>query len=416
AAAVTHGASRNDALLTTAGELRRRLADAIRHGLLDAVPTDDLDAISRGLRSLGGPDVDAAQLIGRLESAVGSDRVDAERLDALVAAAKEAADLQHTCERLARRPVPPPAILAAETLAWGATFPRNPFAGPTIFEPGPRAVRIAEGIAEGAVREAARRAAVLRRGEAVLKNPLAETAPVPAWPDLTDEERAAAEPLLLFLDDDAYARMSLADRDALLAAPRPVILIVLAEHPSDAGAAIPVLARRDLFVAQSTVAHPEHLTAAMTAALAGGKPALLRVLAPSPAALAIRPDEILTHSHTTVGRRAFLLFVRQPGRLPELAGNPDETSEGAEPADLGRWETLRELAGLAGAGIDRAYERGRDLERDAARGEWEGRVTAAEQRARQELERKLTERLMQLSADDLAAAADSVAPPPEGSR
>jgi pyruvate/2-oxoacid:ferredoxin oxidoreductase alpha subunit/ferredoxin len=405
AAASAHAAARNDALLSAADDVRGQLGDAIRHGLLDAVPTDDLDALSSGLRALGGPDVDVAELLGRLESAVGSDRVDRERMEAMVAAAKEAANLHHACERAARRPVPPPTVLAAETLAWAATFPSNPFAGPVVFEPGPRSVRLAGGIVEGSVREAARRAGVLRRGRTVLKNALAAPEPAPAWVDLTEEERAAAEPLLLVLDDPAYARMSLSERDALLASPRPVVLFVLAENPGDAGAAIPVLARRDLFVAQSTVAHPEHLTAALTAALARGRPALIRVLAPAPSALGIAPDRMLEHAREAVARRAFLLFVREPGRLPELAGNPEETAAGVDSADLDRWVTLRELAGLAGAGVERAYERGRDLERSAARGEWEGRVGAAEQRARQELERKLTERLIRLSADDLAAAA-----------
>jgi pyruvate-ferredoxin/flavodoxin oxidoreductase len=418
AAAVGHAAARNAALLAAAGDLRRQLADAIRHGLLDAVPTDDLDALAQGMRALGGPDVDVARLIARLEDAVGSERVDRERLEAMVAAAKDAADLEHACERAARQPAPPPAVLAAETLAWAATFPRNPFAGPVAFEPGPRAVRLAEGIAEGAVREAARRAGVLRRARAVLKNPLAPAEPVPAWPELTGEERAAAEPVLLVVDDPAYARMSLAERDALLASPRPLVILVLAERTADAGAVVPVLARKDLFVAQSTVGHPEHLTAALTAALAGGKPALIRVLAPGPSAIGIAPSETATHARAAVARRAFLLFVREPGRLPELHGNPDEASPGAEPADLVRWETLRELAGLAGPGVERAFERGRDRERDAARGEWEGRVTAADQRARQELERTLTERLMRLAAGDLAAtpvagspAGDAIAPP-----
>ncbi|MCB9876323.1 MAG: hypothetical protein H6835_01875 [Planctomycetes bacterium] len=95
----------------------------------------------------------------------------------------------------------------------------------------------------------------------------------------------------------------------------------------DADAALLALAQRGAFVAQSSVAHRDHLTDAALRASAHAGPALLHVLAPSPRAWDVAADAAVRVAAQAVAARAFLLFVydpSQPGAFGEklpLHGN-----------------------------------------------------------------------------------------------
>jgi len=402
AAAVAHVVPRRAALLTDLDELRAKLAEEIRHGLLDAVPTNDLDAIAGGLRALGGADVDVADLVKRLEEACDSPRVDAEVLAALVNAAKEVANLRDACARTGSPPVPPPLVLAGESLEGMVTFPHNPFAGPVVVAGERQAAPLALGLARGVGRDTASGAGVVRRARATLAQPRAPVErSAPAWDELEDAERVAAPPVILALTDVAWGRQELAAVDALLGASQPIVVVVLSDAPPRPSPALAALARPDVFVLQSSIAFPDHLVEGLAGALAGGRPAFVHVLAPSPAARAVAPERLLELARLPVEERAFPLLRRDPrdgsARLT-LDGNPETATGESRPADLAVWGVLNELAGVAGPVVERAREEGRAAERDGARSEWEPRVDAAARREREELARRLTSRLIALSA------------------
>jgi hypothetical protein len=365
--------------------------------MLDAVPTDDLDAIAKGLRVLGGPDVDVADLVKRLEDACDSDRVDAERLAALVEAAKNVANLRDALAGTGTPPAPPPLVLAGGSFEGVVTFPDNPFAGPVVVAAGGQAARVALGIAHGATREVAAGAGVLRRARATLKQPLApQPAEVPAWSELDESERAGASPVLLALDAATWGRQELAAVDALLGSSRLVVVVVVSEAPLRPSPALAVLARRDVFTLQTSVAFPDHFATGLAEAFAHPRPAVVHVLAPSPVLAGSEPDQLVALARRPVEERAFPLF-RWDGERLHLDGNPESPGGVILPADLAVWDTLTELAGIGGPVVEHAREEGRVAERDAARDQWEPRVEAAVRGERVEMERRLTGRLMELA-------------------
>jgi pyruvate-ferredoxin/flavodoxin oxidoreductase len=402
AATVSHLAPRLAAFMGELDELRAKFAEEIRSGMLDAIPTNDLDAIAQGLRVLGGPDVDVAELIKRVEDACDSDRIDAERLSALVDAAKDVANLRDACARTASPPVPPPLVLAGESLEWAATFPDNPFAGPVVVDAGRSAARVALGLSEGTMRDVARGAGVARRARAALAQPLALAATEPpSWSELEDAERAWAPPVTLVLDAATWGRQELSAVEALLGSSRPVVVVVLSDRPVRPSPALHALARRDVFTLQSSIAFPDHLVSGLADALSRVGPALVHVLAPSPSAAGVGTEQLIERARQPVEARAFPLFRYEPregsiGRL-SLDDNPEILTTEARSEDLAAWETLTELAGIGGPGVEHAREEGRTAERDAARREWEPRIDDAAREAREEMEQRLTSQLMTLS-------------------
>jgi pyruvate-ferredoxin/flavodoxin oxidoreductase len=293
-------------------------------------------------------------------------------------------------------------VLAGESLEWAATFPDNPFAGPVVVDAGRSAARVALGLSEGTMRDVARGAGVARRARAALAQPLALAATEPpSWSELEDAERAWAPPVTLVLDAATWGRQELSAVEALLGSSRPVVVVVLSDRPVRPSPALHALARRDVFTLQSSIAFPDHLVSGLADALSRVGPALVHVLAPSPSAAGVGTEQLIERARQPVEARAFPLFRYEPregsiGRL-SLDGNPEILTNEARSEDLAAWETLTELAGIGGPGVEHAREEGRTAERDAARREWEPRIDAAAREAREEMEQRLTSQLMTLS-------------------
>lgn len=383
-AAAFHLAPRRRELLERIDGAAEELAAAIQGGLSRALPGRDLEALSRGLAGMDRPEAELADLTSRIETAFESDRVDVPRLRHLVDAARELADLRW---RLVAGPVGGGRSLLSvvagpgPAAAWCGAFPSAPFAVPVTVATAGDAAALARGVVAGQVEQAVEGVRALRRARLELEadsrfgsGPAAEARVEEAlaridqvgWRDLDADERRQVPPVFLVASEDALLESSLPGLLSLLAEDLPVKVLLLAEAHLGTG---PGLAR-DLsetlsadavnpatgggrpsgglgldagllaagagwflpgsaFVAQSSLAHGDHLEGAVAAALAHDGPALVRVHAPSPGRHGFAPGATVERARQAVRSRVFPLFVSRPAgaghgvRLLDLSGNPD---------------------------------------------------------------------------------------------
>ncbi len=340
-------------------ELRDGIGALIRGLLTDALPADDLDALSRGLESAGGQ-ADLGDLLGvgmgAAENAVDA-AVDAPRLRRLVNLAKNLGDLawrlaegRQGMGRAATGLVLAPGALSG----WAAGFPHSPFSVPVAVDGSGDAAQLAAGLAGGWLRHATADLALMRKARLELEQP-EDAARLSAqldgldWHGLDPEERALCPSLLLVGDAGLLAGPGLAQLHWLLNGDLPVKLLALADL--DLGLAAPArqdgplilsapdaladlgllaLSRRNAFVAQSSPGAAEHLMQTLQQALEFPGPALLHLHAPSPARHGFATDCSLERAATAVATRTFPLFRYDPQR-PGAFGSRFDLDANPEP-------------------------------------------------------------------------------------
>jgi hypothetical protein len=445
-----HRAPEAEALIAGLDGLREELAEAIHGGLARALPDRDLEALSQGLGALERPDADLAELTRRVEGALqpseaasGDERVDVAdlrlRLGGPDSAGGAGAGLPDTAIGLGL-------VLGPRVAAWGASFPYDAFAVPVTAASTGDAVALARGLAEGRVREAVAAARVTRRArlELAAKGP-AERAKADSaiealaglsWEDLTPEERRVCGPLVLVASEAELAG-ELGELTALLAGDRPLAVLALTVETSEEAAASPLETSLSAWaisgalpgatLAQGSVGHPDPLDGSVAAALAGGGPALLRVLAPSPATGGFPAAETVERARAAVASRRFPLVLRpaagedgEPAVL-DLLGNPTaEPTEASEPEAVpALWSALERAASaseaFAAAAAARAEEgRIEHLEeehrREVAelRAGYEARIQQLELGGRIEMARQVRERLLALARRQVPPAPEAV--------
>jgi pyruvate-ferredoxin/flavodoxin oxidoreductase len=178
------------------------------------------------------------------------------------------------------------------------------------------------------------------------------------WQDLREEELEICPPLVLIGSDDMLAGQGLSQLIWLLNSGLPVKVLVLSSMDlglSDAATNNPrgslgllALAQRNAFVAQTSVADPDHLGESMLQALGHDGPALIQVYAPSPGRHGYASEQTLAQAQLAFASRVLPLFRYDPradgvfGSRITLGGNPASRdalppAEGAEclltPAD-----------------------------------------------------------------------------------
>jgi pyruvate/2-oxoacid:ferredoxin oxidoreductase alpha subunit/ferredoxin len=359
--------------------VRQELAAAIHGALEGALPDGDLDVLAQGLDAVGRPEADLAEvaalarLAGQVEEALGSPQVDVARLRRLVSTARELADFVGEWESSAATPFTV-MVAAGDTAAWSGGFPFNAFAPAVTFASGSGRGRggdlagLARGLLTGQMARTLEGVGALHRARRLLAQPetgaarqrgdrqRGEEAPESlSWSALTEEERCLCPPLVVVAGEDS---LSAGDREglwSLLAEDLPVKVLWLADLGLGLGPGLnstPSGSRRRSFdparlvlgppgavVAQTSIAHPEHLAASVAAAFRRPGPALLRMHAPRPGRHGFPLDATLRRAREAVASRTFPLFRRDsppgsafldpPGAftLQEEAG---ETPAGAE--------------------------------------------------------------------------------------
>ena len=162
------------------------------------------------------------------------------------------------------------------------------------------------------------------------------------WHDLAPEELELCPPLILIGSDEMLAARGLSQLVWLLNSKLPVKVLVLSSlemglveasvNDSRAGIGLLALAQRNAYVAQTSLAEPDHFGASVMQALAYDGPALVQVYAPSPSRDGYAIDGLVEQSHRAVAARTLPLFCYDPraegvfGSRISLEGNPQRDS------------------------------------------------------------------------------------------
>lgn len=336
-------------------ETRQRIKDQIRDTLTQALPTEDLDALSAGLDKIEGGHVAVGELTGKVDAAIESDSVNAIQLRRLINIANDLTELlwrlnegEHGLGR-SRFAL---AVAPGSVATWAGAFPHNPFQVPVSLDMTGDTAQMAAGLLKGQLREATEAQVLLRRANLELNQPTgieqqrAEMERLD-WCDLTEEEQQLCPPLILLGNDESLAGRGFAQTAWLLNSELPVKVLVLSDlglglddrgiqdaalaaskdPKSDLG--LLALAQRGAYVAQTSIAAPSHLRQSVREAMKYNGPALIHAHVPSPERHGFATDRALQQAELALNSRAFPLFRYHPegegvfGSRISLEGNPE---------------------------------------------------------------------------------------------
>ena len=334
-------------------EAHDQISALIRNLLTDALPADDLDALSQGLASLGPGPADLGALLGQAEASAVS-TLDSTRLQRLVRLARDLGTLawQLAEGRSGHGRARTALVLGLNDPAqWGIQFPDNPWGGPTTLDRTGDAPLLAAGILDGQLRHTITDLALLRQARLEQDHPEQAAHRGPelarlAWQDLGPDDQARAPLLLLVGDAGLLAGRALGQLQRLLSSGLPIKILVLADL--DLGLATPTgldlpaaprpdseielgllaLTQRRVFIAQSALGAPAHLLQTLDQLLTVPGPALLHLHAPSPSRHGFPTDRTQQRAQAAVACGLWPLFRYDPtrpgvfGSRLDLDGNP----------------------------------------------------------------------------------------------
>jgi pyruvate-ferredoxin/flavodoxin oxidoreductase len=339
-------AQRFAAALDEAGDTLRSL---VHDTLSVALPDADLDAIAEQLESTSSPRIDLGTLAEGVPGEAGDRSIDTRylrrliRLSNRVDAARH--QLIHGPHGLGRARYG--LTIAGGTAAWAGSFPGNPFQAPAVIEMNGAAPQLTAGLIEGHLDETTELVRLLRLARLETDKPdgldwKREAVKALRWQDLDDDELELCPPMILLGSDDMLAARGLSQLIWLLNSRLPVKVLLLssldlglvgaATTDTRAGVALLSLAQRNAYVAQTSLADPEHFGACAAEALAHDGPALLQVYAPSPSRDGYAADELMVQARLAVAGRVLPLFRYDPsaegvfGSRIRLDGNPSPDS------------------------------------------------------------------------------------------
>ena len=346
-------APRFEAFLEEIHATRGKITGLLRDILADALPADDLDALSRGLDNINTRHADMSTLLGEAEQAIGS-ALDAARLRRLVDLARALGDLAWRVssgrQGMGRARVSL-VLSPGSKVSWASSFPHNPFSVPVTLDPSGDGAQLAAGLLEGQLRQATQGFVLMRKARVELQRP-ADAArawsdlEALTWRDLDDAERALCPSLLLVGDSSLLSGAGLGQVSRILGNDLPVKMLLLTDldlgSGKPAGLQAPLaavddvsvdlgllaIARRDACIAQTAISASAHFAASIHSAFTFQGPALLHVHAPSPARHGFAPDQTLHRAQAAVDARVFPLFRYDPeaegvfGSRISLDGNP----------------------------------------------------------------------------------------------
>ncbi|UCF68348.1 MAG: 4Fe-4S binding protein, partial [Acidobacteriota bacterium] len=435
--------------------ISKRLREAIRESLAEATSAEDLGRLADALSSLGGRHATGGELLERMHELGEESRIDTERVEALVEAARDIEQLAWQLGRgrsgagRARFGL----VIAGEMAgAWATRYPRNPFVVPLTVDLAGDGADLALGLAQGLVAERVADVRIARRADLLLENPpglVARQREIDqlGWDDLTPDERALCLPVFVFAGADALEGAGLAGLSRLLTSKLPVKVLLLDERDllkERAEPALVALAHRTAFVLSSSIAHHEHLFSGIVAALSFDGPALIHLHAPSPSRDGFATEATVARAREAVAARVHPLLRYDPsekgvfGLRLSLEGNPSPDDAwvrdphgnaltpgiwargetryqglSLEPADTRCaeiWAMLRELAGITTPFTEHVEKRAREDvagEIAAMRADHERQLQEmADEKLRQQAG-KLRDRLLQLAGYKPGASAES---------
>ncbi len=326
------------------GETKTRIDAMIRNHLADSLSTDDFDLLAA---ALDGADNGEFDIGGLVKSAGGG--IDTGTLQRLTEVARELHDRyrrysqgEYGLSRYGYGLV----LASGSVCSWAAAFPDNPFQTAVTVDMTGDAGQLSAGLVREQVLQTVRTIAVLARADILLgdsRDAIARN----SWENLSDEQRRLCAPLLLVGCEKELGGRGLAQIVWLLNSRMPVKVLMLSEldlgldnrgvkaTPLDnlndprSDLALLALAQRSAYVAQSSIADPDHFFQSVSEALHYAGPALIRVYAPSPGRHGLAPDRTLAQAALAVESRVMPLFRYHPeaegvfGSCLDLEGNGD---------------------------------------------------------------------------------------------
>ncbi|MCK5522869.1 MAG: 4Fe-4S binding protein [Thiomargarita sp.] len=334
-------------------EVLDKLKATIRNTLANALPTDDLDVLAKGLDTIRPSQTLLAAITEQVEEAAEQDFIDTFMLRRLVKTTQALGELHWQLSKgghglgRARFSL---AIAPGTITGWAGSWPDNPFQVPVTVDMLGDTAQLAGGLLEGQLREATEGVALLRQARFELEKPEEAARATPEllnWRDLSKEEQQICPPLLLLGNDDVLEGKGFSGLTRLLSEDLPLKIMVLADLDLNLGTAnvagtemavasnskinlgLLALSQQNAYIAQTSISETTHFLDSVKAAFQFEGPALIYVHAPSPERHGFSPEKTVMQASQAVKARVFPLFRYNPdekgvfGSRISLEGNPD---------------------------------------------------------------------------------------------
>nr|VFJ50446.1 MAG: Pyruvate:ferredoxin oxidoreductase [Candidatus Kentron sp. FW] len=358
--------------LTDLEQARKDITALIQNTVTDALPTNDLDALATGLASVHPGQVPLTVLTKHLETAEDTGIVDTTKLRRLVELTRSLGDLhweitngRHGLGRARFGLAVGPGSLAT----WAGAYPNNPFHVPVAIDMTGETAQLAAGLFEGQLRKTTEGIRLLREAYSELDPGAPSSIRTGTtngnvggggshsllWQDLTPKERQLCPPVILLGNNEVLGGRGLAAILWLLRSDSPFKILIVSELDLGLDAVVTAtdtkgvmvdapfalaktpginigllaLAQYRAYVAQTSIADPNHFLASVRAAMDYTGPALLHIHAPSPERHGFPMHHTIDRARDAVCARVFPLFRYDPriqgvfGLRIDLTGNPD---------------------------------------------------------------------------------------------
>ncbi len=233
-------------------------------------------------------------------------------------------------------------VVAGHRVArWAGRFPNHSYRAPLVVDPTPEGAGLVLGLARATSLKHLEAVKTLRRARLYLEDPPDLPGKLAAledltWEALTEEERRACPPLVVWMDDTALNQQGLGAVNRLMTANLPVKLVIL-DAKSELNAIEPILlgiSAQNVFVLSSSPACPQHLTEGIFRSLGHAGPALIHLHVPLPQEHGFDPSLTLEQSLRAVESRMHPLLRFDPGGADgfgarfSIEGNPEIQNPG----------------------------------------------------------------------------------------
>ena len=330
-----------------AQELSEAVQKSLRVSLSEELVSQDSETLETALKGLSGSQARLADLDARLSRAGKGVRLDRDRILRLARLEEELKEERWKITKgvsgLGRSRFGI-VVSGAATTGWAALYPHHPYDAPLVADVHSGGADLARGVAEGMARQSLQQALLFRRAALLAENPPDLSARLKAlkplcWEDLTNQEKVACPPLLLFADRSALSGQGLGSLERLLSCDLPLKIVLFdGEEPQGQPLEPALLAMADsnCFALCSSIAHAEHLASGLERALSYVGPALIHLYAPSPQRHGFPSSDTLERARLAVEARVHPLFLYDPsapgefGLRASLQGNPAPDSDWGE--------------------------------------------------------------------------------------
>ncbi len=336
--------------IKTIDELISGLSLNIQTQLGSAVPSQDIDALSKALSEIKEDKKPFEEVIEKIGMGEHLKLVDTKSLKRKVDLTKSLRTLSWLLSEGASGSGRSRMGLALDgSLKWTNSYPWNNFTSPVIIQVSGSSPELAKGIVQGQIRQVLDNIKILRRAELEINGtyePGVNDIQIASlnWDDLTEKEKDLVPPIILIGNKSKLAGTELISLVSMLDCDWPLKAIVLddaspqsdnagAEIIGSVGSLLPALSLGKVHVLKSSLAAPKQLFNGLSQVFNSNAPALAWVFVPVPSKHMI-PSESFPKLHAlSLNSRAFTLFdfnPRHEGTLlsskMELAGNPQSES------------------------------------------------------------------------------------------